>query len=403
MRKISARQIVIAASALLSASAAHAETKIGAIFDLTGSLNIYGIQQTNALQLAVDSINASGGLLGEPVTVVTYDAQSQDSKYTQYANTAILRDKIDALFAGLTSSAREAVRPVIRKANIPYFYPALYEGGACDKQTFATGPSASQQLSVLVDWAVKKYGKKIFIMAPDYNFGTISAHWVHEYAKQHGAEVVGEDILALTVTDYAPTIQKIQAAKPDFVVALPVGANQTGFLEQFAAAGLKDSIGLVSTNYGSGNQQVVVSPAAGKGLIANQGYFEVVDNPTNAEFVKMWHAKYGAKEPIISEAVDTWNAVHLWAEAVKKAQSADADKVIAALESNLTFDAPNGTVKLEPGSHHLRQNIYIAEGDDKHSFNIVETINDVAPVFENEKCDLVANPDLVEHFTPATN
>ena len=135
MRKISARQIVIAASALLSASAAHAETKIGAIFDLTGSLNIYGIQQTNALQLAVDSINASGGLLGEPVSVVTYDAQSQDSKYTQYANTAILRDKIDALFAGLTSSAREAVRPVIRKANIPYFYPALYEGGACDKQT----------------------------------------------------------------------------------------------------------------------------------------------------------------------------------------------------------------------------------------------------------------------------
>lgn len=390
----------VAAAALLIANTAHAGAKIGAIFDLTGGLNIYGIQQNNALQLAVESINANGGLLGEPIEVVSYDAQSEQSKYTQYANTAILKDKINALFAGLTSSSREAIRPIVRKANVPYFYSSLYEGGACDKQTFVTGPSASQQLSVLIDWAVKKYGKKIYIMAPDYNFGTISAHWVHEYAKQHGAEVVGEDFLALTITDYAPTIQKIQASQPNFVVALPVGANQTGFLEQFAAAGLKDKIGVVSTNYGSGNQQVVVSPEAGKGLIANQGYFMVVDNPVNAEFVKQWTAKYGTSEPIVSEAVDTWNAVHLWAEAVKKAGSVDAAPVISALESGLSFEAPNGTVKLEPGSHHLRQNIYIAEGDDKHSFGIVETFKDVAPAYENEKCDLVANPTLAEHFTP---
>nr|WP_281408493.1 ABC transporter substrate-binding protein [Rhizobium sp. SG570] len=381
-------------------AAAFADTKIAAVFDLTGGLNIYGIQQNNALKLAVEDINAKGGVLGGPIDVVSYDAQSEQSKYIQYSNTAILKDRAKALFAGLTSSSREAIRPIIRKANIPYFYSALYEGGACDKQTFITGSSASQQLSVLIDWAVKKYGKKIYIMAPDYNFGTISAHWIKEYAKKAGAEVVGEDFLALTVTDYAPTIQKIQAAKPDFVVALPVGANQTGFLEQFAAAGLKNSIGLVSTNYGSGNQQVVVSTEAGKGLIASQGYFQPVENPANAAFVKLWQAKYGNDTPIVSEAVDVWNAVHLWAAAVNKAGSADTKPVIAALESGLTFDAPNGSVKLEPGSHHLRQNIYIAEGDDKHSFKIVETFPDAAPTYENEKCDLVAHPSLAQQFTP---
>jgi urea transport system substrate-binding protein len=392
----------LAGLSALFAGTALAETKIGAIFDLTGGLNIYGIQQNNALNLAVEDINAKGGLLGAPISVVSYDAQSEQSKYIQYANTALMSDKVNALFAGLTSSSREAIRPIVRRANIPYFYASLYEGGACDKQTFVTGPSASQQLSVLIDWAVKKYGKRIYIMAPDYNFGTISAHWVHEYANSMDAEVVGEDFLALTVTDYSPTIQKIQAAKPDFVVALPVGANQTGFLEQFAAAGLKDKIGVVSTNYGSGNQQVVVSPEAGKGLIASQGYFMVVDNPANAEFVKQWAAKYGTDTPIVSEAADVWNAVHLWAEAVKKAGSADAAPVIAALESGLTFDAPNGTVALEPGSHHLRQNIYIAEGDDKHSFRIVETFQDVPPLYENDRCDLVANPTLAKHFTPDT-
>lgn len=395
--------IGLAALVSLCANPALAQTKIASIFDLTGGLNIYGIQQNQALELAVEDINNKGGLLGEPVTVVKYDAQSEQSKFTQYANTAVMRDRVNAMFGGLTSSAREAIRPVVRKANIPYFYPSLYEGGACDKQTFVTGSSASQQLSVLIDWAVKKYGKKIYIMAPDYNFGTISAHWIHEYAKELGAEVVGEDFLALTITDYAPTIQKIQSANPDFVVALPVGANQTGFLEQFSAAGLKDNIGVVSTNYGSGNQQVVVSPEAGKGLIASQGYFMAVDNPENAEFVKMWTAKYGDDTPIISEAVDTWNAVQLWAAAVKKAESADSNAVISALESGLKFEAPNGTVTLEPGSHHLRQNIYIAEGNDKHGFNILETFTDVAPSYENEKCDLIANPKLAEHFSPEGN
>ncbi|WP_419913020.1 ABC transporter substrate-binding protein [Hoeflea sp.] len=382
------------------ATQAIAETKIGAIFDLTGGLNIYGIQQNNALELAVEQINADGGLLGAPVEVVTYDAQSELNKYTQFANTAILRDRIDALFAGLTSSSREAIRPIVRKASVPYFYSSLYEGGACDKQTFVTGSSASQQMSVLIDWAIKQYGPKMYIMAPDYNFGTISAHWVHEYARQNGGDVVGEDFLALTVTDYAPTIQKIQAAKPDFVVALPVGANQTGFLEQFAAAGLKDTIGVVSTNYGSGNQQVVVSPEAGEGLIASQGYFQQVEGEANAKFVEAWQAKYGSDTPIVSGAVDVWNAVNLWAEAVRKAGSADAEAVTAALESGLEFEAPNGTVKLSPGSHHLVQNIYIAEGDNNHGFKIIETFENVAATYEDDKCDLIANPDLAEHFTP---
>lgn len=390
------------ASVVLATPTAYADTKIGAIFDLTGGLNIYGIQQNNALQLAVETINADGGLLGGPIEVATYDAQSELSKYTQFANTAILRDRIDALFAGLTSSSREAIRPIVRKAKVPYFYSSLYEGGACDRQTFVTGSSASQQMSVLIDWAIATYGPKMYIMAPDYNFGTISAHWVHEFSEQGGGEVVGEDFIALTVTDYAPTIQKIQAAQPDFIVALPVGANQTGFLEQFAAAGLKETIGVVSTNYGSGNQQVVVSPAAGEGLIASQGYFQQVEGEANAEFVDAWQAKYGDDTPIVSGAVDVWNAVNLWAAAVEKAGSADADAVTTALESGLTFEAPNGTVALSPGSHHLVQNIYIAEGDDDHGFNIIKTFENVAATYEDHQCDLITNPDLAEHFTPAS-
>ncbi|MEP3299305.1 MAG: ABC transporter substrate-binding protein [Pseudoruegeria sp.] len=393
----------LAVTAALSANAAMADIKVGSIFDLTGGLNIYGIQQGNALDLAVANINANGGVLGEEVVVVSYDSQSELSKYTQFANTSVLRDGVSAMFAGLTSSSREAIRPVFRDANIPYFYPSLYEGGACDRQTFVTGSSASQQLEPLIKWAVQEYGPNFYIMAPDYNFGTISAHWVHEYAGQNGGAVVGEDFLALTVTDYAPTIQKIQQANPDFVVALPVGANQTGFLEQFAAAGLKDRIGVVSSNYGSGNQQVVVSPAAGEGLIASAGYFQHVDNATNEAFVSEWIAAYGDDTPIVSVAVDTWNAVHAWAATAEAAGTAEPDVVIAALESGIAFEAPNGTVTMEAGSHHLRQNIYIVGGNADHAFDTVEVIEAAAPSYENQVCDLVSNPDVAAHFTPETN
>ena len=288
---------LVAIAILGSAAAAVAQEpiKIGGIHDLTGGLNIYGIQQSQALQLAVKAINEQGGVLGQQLELVEYDAQSELDKYTQYTNTLILRDKVVALFAGLTSSSREAIRPIIRRAKIPYFYSSLYEGGACDRYTFITGASASQQLGVLIEWAIAEYGPKIYIMAPDYNFGTISAHWIGLYADKFGGEVVGVDFLPLTVTDYSPTIQKIQAADPDFVVALPVGAAQTGFLEQFAAAGLKDQMGIVSTNYGSGNQQVVVSPDAGEGIVVSQEYFMWIDEPKNEPFKQLWEAAYGAQ------------------------------------------------------------------------------------------------------------
>lgn len=379
---------------------ASSDIKVGAIFDHTGGINIYGIQQSQALHLAVTNINEKGGLLGRKLKLIEYDSQSDLSKYVQYAKTLILRDRIPVLFAGLTSASREVIRPIIRKHKVLYFYSCHYEGGACDKYTFVTGVSASQQMRVLIPWAIKKYGPKIYIVGPDYNFGTISAIWVNYYAKQYGGEVLGEEFLPLAMTDYSPTNKRIRAAKPDFVFALPVGPNQNGFLEQFAAAGLKDNIGMVSTNYGSGNQQIVVSPNAGEGIVSSLEYFHWAEGLGNDELKKLWKKRYGRDEPIIAPAVNVWNAVHLWAEAVKKAGTIKTDDVIAALESGLSFNGPNDTVSLRNRSHHLRQNIYIAIGNRQHGFDIIEVHKEVDPFFEDKVCDLVKHPETAEHFIP---
>ena len=399
-RRLASACIAAGVLVALPAFAADDTIKIGSLHDLTGGLNIYGIQQAQGLKLGVADINGKGGVLGKQIEVVEYDTQSDLPKYTQYANTLLLKDKAVAVFGGLTSASREAVRPMMHRAKIPYFYSSLYEGGVCDRYNFIAGASASQQLGVLLDWAAENYGKKFYIMAPDYNFGTIAATWIHKYAKEMGGEVVGEDFLPLSASDFSPTIRKIQQSQPDVVVALPVGASQTGFLEQFAAAGLKDKIGIVSTNYGSGNQQVVVSPDAGEGIIASQEYFHWIDEPKNEEFKKTWQAAYGDKEPIISEAADAWNAVHLWAMAVEKAGTTDAEAVIDALESGLSFEGPNGTVAYQPGSHHLKQNIYIVRGNREHGFDVVQVFKAVAPAYEDEVCDLTKDKTVSKQFVP---
>jgi branched-chain amino acid transport system substrate-binding protein len=98
--------------------------------------------------------------------------------------------------------------------------------------------------------------------------------------------------------------------------------------------------------------------------------------------------------------VNVWNAVHLWAEAVRKAGTVNTDDVIATLESGLSFDGPNGNVALRPHSHHLRQNMYIARGNRQHGFDILEAHKGVDPFFEDEVCDLIKNPETAEHYTP---
>lgn len=112
----------LATALTMTTTVALAEGKIGAIFDLIGGLNIYCIRQDNALDLAVSSIDEAGSVNGEELVVVGYDAQSEQSKYTQFAQTAVLLDGISAMFADLTSSSREAI---FHEANIPYFYSSL--------------------------------------------------------------------------------------------------------------------------------------------------------------------------------------------------------------------------------------------------------------------------------------
>ncbi|MFJ2967560.1 transporter substrate-binding protein [Streptomyces collinus] len=362
---------------------------VGSILDLTGPLSVYGKAKMDATYLAINDINAHGGVLGRPLMLISYDAQSDNARYTQYANKLTLPNQVSVIMGGITSASRETIRSIVDRTNALYFYNTLYEGGVCDKNVFTTGPVPSQQLAPLIPYVAKNFGKKIYIVAADDDFGRISTDRVEEYAAKSGAWVTGADFVPLESSDFGTVINSLQAAKPDVVISLLVGANHSAFYRNFAAAGLNKSMKVVSTTFGGGSENIVLAPRESKGTTVAHLYFQELESPANTAFLRAWHAEYGKNYPYVPEtAVNEWNGWHLWAAAVNKAGSLDRDKVIAALESGLSIDAPNGTVTMNGRSHQVTQSITIAEANDKHGFDVLRTVPDVPPAYENSFCDL---------------
>jgi urea transport system substrate-binding protein len=373
--------------------------KVGSILDETGGLNIYGVAMSDATKLAVQDINDNGGVLGRKLQLKSYDAQSDNAKYSQYASQLAQRDKVSVIMAGITSASREAIRPVADRMKIPYFYNEQYEGGVCDKNTFLTGVVPSQQLAALVPYAVKNYGKKIYVVAADYNFGRISADWVKQYAEKAGAQVVGTEFIPLESSDFGAVINNLQSAKPDVVVSLLVGGNHIAFYRQFASAGLNAQMPIVSSTFGLGNEQVVLSPAESKGITVAFPYVQELSNPANDKFVAAWRQAYG-DEPVTDSAVAVWNGWHLWATAAEKADSLDRAKVTKALESGVSIEGPSGTVTMDGPSHHVTQDVSIAQTNDKNGFTVLDTTKAVPASYERSVCNLVKKPDTNKQFTP---
>jgi urea transport system substrate-binding protein len=391
--------LALAAPAIIGrANAAASNIKMVGILDQSGGLDIYGKPMVDTMKLAVEEINKAGGLLGKKIDLAVYDPQSNIQFYTQYATQAAARDKANVVHAGITSASREAIRPTLDRFKVLYFYNVLYEGGVCDRNTFCTGSTPAQTVEKLVPYVMKKWGKKVYIVAADYNYGQITAQWVQRYVRDNGGKTVATEFFPLNVTNFGPTIQKIQAAKPDLVMSALVGGSHVSFYRQYAAAGMNKNVPIASTTFGVGNEHTLISAKEGDGMIVAYSYFQEIDTPANKAFIKRFQAKYGAKAPYLNElAARTYEGVYLWAEGVKKAGTLDRMKVIEALESPVSFAGPSGTVAVEPKTHHALQNVYLAELRDQ-KYKILETYKQQPPSDTLLVCDLIKNPNQAKFY-----
>jgi branched-chain amino acid transport system substrate-binding protein len=385
-----------AAGALMLPRASFAQDgaiKFGSVLDVSGIFDAYGTPMDMAQRLAISEINAAGGLLGRQVEIVSYDTQSDMALYTQYAQQLTRQDQVDVVQGGILSASREAIRQTLRRAETLYFYNVQYEGGVCDRNIFINGVTPAQQAEVLIPWALSRAaGKKVYILAADYNYGQITARWIQKYVTDNGGETVGVDFFPLDVADFGSTIARIQTVAPDLVVAPLVGGAHLSFFRQWAAAGMNTRIPLASTTMGVGNEHKVLTAEEGNGIMVAYNYSQELDTPANNAFKERWTAAYGDTSAIHEIAVSHYMGVQLWAEGVRRAGSLDRMAVIEALENNLSIEGPSGVMTIDPQTHHATLDVHLMEVRDQ-KMNVVESLSQRPPVDTQAVCNLIANPD----------
>lgn len=380
------------ASLLPRAGRAAATIRLGSVLDTSGIFDAYGKPMDMAMRLAVDQINADGGLLGQQVEVVAYDTQSDMALYSQYAQRLTRQDRVDVVHGGILSASREAIRQTMRKSRTLYFYNVLYEGGVCDRNIFINGVTPAQQVEALVPYAMGKSGKKVYILAADYNYGQITARWIRKFVADNGGETVGVDFFPLDVSDFGSTIAKIQSVGPDLVIAPLVGGAHLSFFRQWAAAGMKDRIPLASTTMGVGNEHKVLTPEEGNGIMVAYNYSQELETPENTAFKRAWTAAYGDSRAIHEIAVSNYQGVMTWAAGVRAAGTAARQDVIAALETGISILGPAGRVTVDPKTHHAVLDVHIMEIENQ-GMRVIETLPQRQPIDTQAVCDLSANPD----------
>ena len=393
----------IAAFALSAAQAADKPPlKIGLLEDQSGEIALFTLPKVHGTQLAVEEINKAGGIMGRQLELIAYDPQFDNSKFQEFTRRLLDKDKVDVLFAGATSASREAVRPIVDNSDVLYFYTNQYEGGVCDGNMIGTGGLPEQQFSTLIPWMMEKYGKKVYIIAADYNFGQISAEWTRKLVVEKGGEIVGQELIPLGVSQFGQTIQNIQKAKPDWLMSLVVGNSQSSFYEQAPAAGLKIPMGS-SITIGLGFEHKRFKPPAMENMHVAMNWFEELDDPKAKEFVARWRAKFPNETYINDMGQNAYAAVYLYKKLVEMAGSTklgDIRKQIAT--GKACIDAPEGQVCIDPKSQHVAHRMWQISVDAAHNVKTERSWDRIEPYWLGQiGCDLTKN-DPKEQYTPSS-
>lgn len=380
--------------------AAGEPIKVANILDKTGGLNIYSLKQMKAAAMAADELNAAGGLIGRPVELIFYDAQSNNQFNSQYTTQAMVRDKVDVVQGGITSSSREVMRPIVDKFKGLYFYNALYEGGVCDRRHVSTGMVPAQQLEPLVDYVItEKNAKTAYILAADYNYGQITSRWIQKFLREKGGQDVAVEFFPLDVTNFAPVLSRIQSAKPEAVFSALVGDAHMSFYRQFESTIGKKNMVLASGTYGAGRENATLSPQENEGVLIATSFIDTLPTEAARSFVERFKEYSGENDYLGEYGEIGYRGMMLWAEAVKRANSSKPDDVIPSL-GGTTFNGAGGLYTIDGQTNHTIMDIHIAVGNTTGGFDLVKSFSQRQPADTQAVCDLVKNPDDTKQYEP---
>lgn len=353
--------------------------RIGVLHSLTGTMAESEAPLVDALRLAVEEVNASGGIHGVPVEMLVEDCRSDAAFCADRAEKLITVDQVQSLFGCWTSACRKAVKAVVEKHDHLLFYPLQYEGMERSPNIVHTGPAPNQQVVPMVSWAMQRFGKRIYLVGSDYVFPRTVNRIVERQLRAFDAQLLGERYVPLGARDFTVIAREIKALHPAFVLNTLNGDSNRYFFHALREAGVRAAETPVFSTSIAEAELAAIGPELVAGHYAGWSYFQSVDSAANREFVARFKARFGAERVLDDPMESAYVAVHLWANALRDAGDYTQQDLRTQLKQ-ATLAAPVGIVAMEPDNLHLWEPVRIGRARPDGQFDVVwQSGRSVAP------------------------
>ena len=360
--------------------------KVGILHSLSGTMAISETSLKDTALMAINEINANGGVLGKKLEAVVVDPASDWPLFAERARQLITQDKVAVIFGAWTSVSRKSVLPVVEELNGLMFYPVQYEGQEQSKNIFYTGAAPNQQAIPAVEYLMSEEGgnaKRFVLLGTDYVYPRTTNKILRAFLKSKGiAEAdIMEEYTPFGHSNYQTivgNVKKFAAGKKTAVISTINGDSNVPFYRELGNQGIKASdIPVMAFSVGEEELRGIdTKPLVGH--LAAWNYFMTVKNPVNTKFIdkyKKFAVEYklpNAAKVVTNDPMEaTYVGINMWKQAVEKAGTTDVDKVREAMAGQ-TFAAPSGyTLKMDETNHHLHKPVMIGEIRGDGQFDIV--------------------------------
>ena len=344
--------------------------KIGVLHSLTGTMAISETPLVDAVRLAVEEANQSGGLNGQPIEMIVADCRSDAAYCAQQAEQLISRDGVQALFGCWTSDCRKAVKTVVEKHHHLLFYPLQYEGLEQSPDIIYTGAAPNQQIIPMALWALQHKGKRFYLIGSDYIFPRTANLMAKDVSLAQGGQLLGERYVPLGASDMAAVVQEIAAQRPDFVLNTLNGDSNLHFFRALRAAGISaEKIPVFSTSVAEVGLAAMGADLT-TGHYAAWNYFQSLDNAENKAFVEHFKQRFGRERVLDDPMEASYVGVKLWVNTVRSLDTTDLKQVKTILAQQ-TLLAPEGIVAVDYATGHLWKTPLIGKARPDGQFDIV--------------------------------
>jgi branched-chain amino acid transport system substrate-binding protein len=322
---------------------------VGVLFSCTGVMAVIEETQLRGTLLAIDEINAAGGVNGRELVPVIEDPGSDTAAYGYCAKRLMLEHDVTTIFGCYTSSSRKMVVPVVERLNGLLWYPTLYEGFEYSPNVIYTGAGPNQNSVELRRHLMSKYGSRFYFVGCDYVFPRTSNRIMREMIENHGGVVVGESYVDLRAkrADFNPIVRAIREASPDVIFSTVVGESTIHLYQSYADAGFDPKVIPIASLTTTETEVQAMGWDVAEGHITAAPYFECLGGPANRSFVSRYKQRYGESAVTNMCLEAAYFQVYLFAKALEQANTLDTD-ALRPLALGSSIEAPQGSVAINP-------------------------------------------------------